>query len=140
VARADLIEPTRGLSEDNQSQAELWVFSEPPGQKVVVNGSVVGMTPVILRAVSAAVHSLQVGGSETSVVVEPGKTTQIVLFKGEFIRVPESHRRSRQQGATQPDPGKGTRPAQPASDRTEAETRRGLSDWELYMNRTLPFF
>lgn len=83
-----LIEPTRTLEGDRSKPAKLSIFSEPPGLEVMLDGKVVGKTPVHLEAVGPGVHDLKVGDSETAIITDSGDVRRLSFFKGEFIDMP----------------------------------------------------
>jgi hypothetical protein len=93
---SDLIEPTRNLSDKSHNEGKLFVFSEPPGLGVKMDGTVIGETPVELQAVEPGIHVIHVKDSEIEIYVNPGKSVKISWFKGAFIKIPseakEGHR------------------------------------------------
>lgn len=86
----ELIEPTRTLDDAGKAEGKLLVFSEPPGLPVSLDGLSIGKTPTSIEEVNPGIHDLQVETRETRITIEPGKTLAISLFKGYFVRIPES--------------------------------------------------
>jgi hypothetical protein len=85
---ADLIEPTRTLGGTEEPTGQLVVFSEPPGLPAALDGAGLGNTPTAIIEVKGGIHHLQVANSGTDISIQPGKTTQISLFKGSFVKIP----------------------------------------------------
>lgn len=86
---ADLIEPTRTLDDTGKAEGKLAVFSEPPALPVSLDGVSLGKTPTSLHGVKAGIHQLRVAMSETAIIIEPGQTMIVSLYKGSFIKLPE---------------------------------------------------
>jgi hypothetical protein len=94
---SDLIEPTQTLSSRDSKVGNLSVFSEPPGLEVRMDGTVIGKTPVEVKAVESEVHVIQVKGSEIDIYVRPGESVKLSWFKGSFIKIPVEVEEARQQ-------------------------------------------
>ncbi len=88
-AGAELIEPTRNLEETSPAKGTLHVFSEPPGEKVLLDGEPIGLTPLMAVAVPPGLHKVSVGGKTTSILIPSGQRLRISLHRGEFIILPE---------------------------------------------------
>ena len=82
----ELIAPTRTLRGAKEPPGRVSVFSEPVGLDAFLDGSKIGKTPVWLKSVEPGLHVLKVKDSETEIHVLPGKTLQVTLFKGSFIK------------------------------------------------------
>jgi len=94
---SDLIEPTRTLDGMGHNAGKLSVFSEPPGLNVKMDGTLIGETPVELRAVEPGIHVIQVKASEIEIYIKPGKSAQLSWFKGSFIEIPVELEEARKQ-------------------------------------------
>jgi hypothetical protein len=94
---SELIKPTRTLDSTGEKLGKLSVFSEPPGLEVTLEGSIIGKTPIFLDDVKPGSHRLQIKNSETDIVIEPGKTLQISLYKDKFILIPAADEKSPKQ-------------------------------------------
>ena len=113
---SDLIEPTRTLSGMGHKAGKLSVFSEPPGLEVKMDGTVIGETPVELRAVEPGVHVIHVKGSEIEIYVKPEKSVKLSWFKGDFIEIPvEAEQDRKQQNGDKKEAPKKERPEQSAN-------------------------
>ena len=86
--QSGMIEPSRSLENAAQPKAKLTVLSEPSGFDIVLDGQSMGKTPTFLIDVQPGIHRLKVNNLETTIRVEAGKTLQISLYKGKFIKVP----------------------------------------------------
>jgi hypothetical protein len=85
----ELIEPTRTLEGEREPvMGRLTVLSEPPGQKITLDGKAIGETPTFLLEIEGGIHTLRVSDSETEIYIEPEKTLKISLFKDEFVLIP----------------------------------------------------
>ena len=85
---SDLIEPSRTLKSAANEPGNLAILSEPPDLNVTLDKTLIGKTPIFLEDVKPGTYQLKVKDSETTIYVEPGKTLQISLFKGQFINIP----------------------------------------------------
>jgi hypothetical protein len=84
----DLIPPTRTLETDkaeNQAKGKITVVSEPPGLKVLLDGSGIGRTPIWLKQIKPGPHKLRIENSETEFVAMPETILRISLFDDSFI-------------------------------------------------------
>ena len=85
---AELIEPTRTIKGENVEPGKLFVFSEPPGLMVTLDGKALGKTPVQLDSVDQGSHELRVAGKETTILITAGEILRLSFFKGRFIEIP----------------------------------------------------
>jgi hypothetical protein len=88
--QAELIEPTRTLERPREAAGMLTVTSEPPGLEAVVDGQIIGQTPVFAVRFPAGIHVLRIQNAEADIYIAPGKTTAVSWFKGSFIKIPET--------------------------------------------------
>jgi hypothetical protein len=102
LSSADLIAPTRALDGQKEAMGTLTVFSEPPGLNVKLDGTEIGITPVISKEVKPGSHILRVKKSETKIYIQPGMTLQLSWFKGSFIEIPVKEEIPKQQKAETP--------------------------------------
>jgi hypothetical protein len=115
LTSAELIAPTRTLSEAKEQPGKLSVFSEPPALAVTLDGSDIGKTPVVAQEVEPGTHLIRIEDSETEIFVKPGQPLQYSWFKGSFIEVPVEKKEVRQHPkAEQPEPSQ-----KPPSERSE---------------------
>jgi hypothetical protein len=84
-AGADLIQPTRTLEDENVNPGKLFVFSEPPGLLVTLDGKALGKAPVYLDSVTEGPHKVQVADKDTTIVIAPGEVRRLSFFKGKII-------------------------------------------------------
>ena len=133
----ELIAPSRSLQGSGQTAGRLAVASEPPGLDAFLDGSSIGKTPVWLNGVEPGLHKLKVKDSETQIDVLPGKTLQVSLFKGSFIRTVKEEKEVEKQPSSEEDKlTEREKSAQPP----EEERNRDLTPWERYINRSSPSF
>lgn len=85
LAGAELIEPSRTLDGGLTESGHIWVFSEPPGLSVRINGKEVGVTPIVSREIEAGGHTVRVADSSTQVQVPPGEGVRLSFFKGQIL-------------------------------------------------------
>ena len=97
---SELIKPTRALDSTGEKLGKLTVFSEPPGLEVTLEGTIIGKTPIFLDEVKPGNHRLRVKNSETDIIIEPGKTLQISLYKDKFILIPATDKKPPKQPET----------------------------------------
>ena len=88
--QAQLIEPTRTLEQPREGTGLLTVTSEPPGLEAVLDGRLIGKTPVFAVRFPAGIHVLRIQNAEADIYIEAGKTTAVSWFKGSFIKIPET--------------------------------------------------
>ena len=94
----ELIAPTRTLQGTEINSGRISVLSEPPGLDVFLNNSKIGQTPILSIEINAGVHKLRVKDSETEILVIPGKSLQLSVYKGSFIEIQrEKEKREKQQ-------------------------------------------
>ncbi len=133
----ELIAPTRTLRGTQEAPGKLTVVSEPPGLDAFLDGSNIGETPVWLTDVKPGMHTLKVKDSETQIHVQPGKTLQVSLFKGSFIRAVKEEKKVEKQPAPEEEKlterGKAVQPP-------KEERERDLTPWERYINKSSPHF
>ena len=84
----ELIAPTRTLKGENVKPGKLYVFSEPPGLKVILDGKTLGKAPIYLESVGQGAHQLRVADKETTLYVTAGEVRRLSYFKGRFVEVP----------------------------------------------------
>jgi len=137
VANGELLEPTRTLEGPSEEIGKLTVVSDPPGLDIVLDGAELGKTPVWQKEVKAGTHSLRIKDKETDIVVEAGQSLGISLHKGEFIIIPKKKETAavEQKPAVQV-PEEAARSSQQQEEKKEKE----LSNWELFINKSIPFF
>lgn len=136
-ATAELLEPTRTLEGPSEEIGKLTVVSDPPGLDIVLDGAELGKTPLWQKEVKAGAHNLRVEDKETDVLVEAGQVLGISLHKGEFIIIPQE----KETAAVEPKPGEQVpEEGAPPSQQEEEEKEKELSNWELFINRSIPFF
>ncbi len=126
---SELIKPTRALDSTGEKLGKLTVFSEPPGLEVTLEGTIIGKTPIFLDEVKPGSHRLRVKNSETDIIIEPGKTLQISLYKDKFIRIPATDKIPPKKSET--DETDLTR-SKPPSPPTEGKRPKELSPMERY--------
>lgn len=85
----ELMAPTRTLEGAAKPEGKLMVFSEPPGLPVALDGQSLGKSPTSIEEVNPGTHKLRVDTKETEIVIEPGQTMAISLFKGYFVKIPK---------------------------------------------------
>jgi len=119
---ADLIEPTRTLDDSGKAEGKLAVFSEPPALLVSLDGVSLGKTPTSLHGVKPGIHQLRVATSETAIIIEPGQTMIISLYKGSFIKFPEPAEESANPPATEVTSTPESEPSHAPSDEIELPT------------------
>ncbi len=122
VLAADLIEPTRTLDGSGKSEGKLAVFSEPPALLASLDGVSLGKTPTALHGVKPGIHQLRVATSETAIIIEPGQTMIISLYKGSFIKMPEPAEESAKPLATEVTSTPESEPSPAPSDEIELPT------------------
>lgn len=88
-ASAQLIEPTRTLASDTTTKSTLTVLSEPPGLPVMLDGKMLGATPVFNARLDAGTHLLQVDDNQTPLDLAANTSVRIALFKGAYIEMPD---------------------------------------------------
>jgi hypothetical protein len=118
---AELIAPTRDLKGKSEELGKLSISSNPPGLEVVLDGKVLGKTPLIELDVKAGDHILSVKDSELAIIVLPGKTLHLTWHRGSFIEIPaKKPARSEPQTATEESQQrKDTRKATGSTDKTK---------------------
>lgn len=137
---AELIEPTQTLKGTANASGNLTILSEPPGLDVTLDDTRIGLTPIFLKDIKSGIHRLRVKNSETKVYVEPGGTSQISLFRGEFINIPIAKNEPVKQQAIKE---KKVNEARAVRQFPEEEQNRGLSRrerWEKFVDRSLNHF
>jgi len=133
----ELIAPTQTLRGTKEAQGKLTVVSEPTGLDAFLDGSNIGKTPVWLKDVKPGMHALKVKDSETQIHVLPGKTLQVSLFKGSFIKIAKEEKNVEKQVG--PEEKKLTEPKKAVQPPKE-ERERDLTPWERYINRSSRHF
>ena len=95
-----LLEDAQKLDPDNLSihvylaqargklgEGTLWIESSPSRQKAMVDGSLVGDTPVHLRVIAAGAHTVRVGDKTEEVEIVRGKKRVVhVNLRGRVAR------------------------------------------------------
>jgi hypothetical protein len=133
-----LIPPSRTPEATEQTPGRLTVVSEPPGLEVLLDSSGIGQTPIWQKQVDPGSHTLWITQVETTIYVEPGKTTRISFFKGSFITAPEEEEAEKMPGRAQEE--EALREDRGATLPSEAERPEDLTPWERFLNRTSPNF
>lgn len=133
----ELIAPTRTLHGTEEATGRVSVFSETVGLDAFLDGSNIGKTPVWLKNVEPGLHTLKVKDSETQIHVQPGKTLQVSLFKGSFIRTVKEEKKVEKQAG--PEEEKLTE-RRKAVEPPKEERERDLTPWELFINRSSRHF
>ena len=85
----ELIEPTRTMQDKPKPLGRLSVFSEPPEIEVFLDGLKIGKTPLISNPVTPGAHMLRIKDTEKKIMILPGKTLQLSLYKDSLIEIPE---------------------------------------------------
>lgn len=125
LAGAELIEPSRNLDAGSNEPGRIWVFSEPPGLSVRIDGKEVGVTPIVSREIEAGGHTVRVADSSTQVQVPPGESVRLSLFKGQILMLTDveaaASRSAPPKPASSPTPPRAdSQPPQPGPDRQPA--------------------
>ena len=138
--QAELIGPTRSLKSTAEDPGQLTVFSEPPGLSIKLDGTLVGQTPMRIKAVDPGAHQLQVRESVTEIYVEPGQTFHISLFKNKFIQFQVAKKEASGAGKTLT--SETPAPPKPSSEnlRTKKENRKAWERWMLFVNGSANHF
>ena len=89
LAGAGLIEPSRGLDDRSSNSGRVWVFSEPPGLSVLINGKNAGLTPIIDLEIGVGEHLVQVQNESTKIFVLSNSSLRLSFFRGQFLMIPE---------------------------------------------------
>jgi hypothetical protein len=140
----ELIEPTQTLEGKQQpTTGRLTILSEPPGQKIALDGKSLGKTPTFLLEIEAGVHTLRVTDSETDIYVEPGKTLKVSLFRNEFVFIPLKEKEAETQPEIETAMGAGeiTAPRQkdPVKVRVEENREEAQERWQKFVDRSRPW-
>ena len=134
---SDLIEPSRTLKSAANEPGNLAILSEPPDLNVTLDKTLIGKTPIFLEDVKPGTYQLKVKDSETTIYVEPGKTLQISLFKGQFINIQAKEKEPVEPQASQEKKIGETRITQQAP---KEEQRNKLSPWDRFVNKSSNHF
>jgi hypothetical protein len=134
-ARADLIEPTRTLKDENVIPGKLFVFSEPPGLVVTLDGKALGKSPVYLDSVAQGPHEVQVAGKDTTIVIAPGEVRRLSFFKGKFIDIT-----SEEAGASEQPQTAEQKPAQKPESEQKAQKSEKLEPGYFPLNPRGPIY
>ena len=144
LSPAELIEPTQTLKGEQETKGRLTVLSEPPGLKITLDGDSIGKTPVFMVEVDSGIHTLRVKDSETDILVEPGKTVKISLFKNEFILIPVRETKveteAKVEVKTQTREKRPERPRDPIQTRNEENRRQTIKRFNNYIDGTKEHF
>ena len=134
--QAELLEPTRSLKATGGDTGQLTVFSEPPGLRVKLNGTLVGQTPMRIKAVDPGTHQLQVRESVTEIYIGPGQTFHISLFKNKFIQFQIAKKEAVEPSGAEKTSTSETWAPEPSSEqlRTKEENRKAWERWMLFVN------
>ena len=97
VSTADLIEPTRSLTEDSKKTGYLSVFSEPPEQEVWLDEEMIGLTPIVRHKTEAGSHVLKISDTKTKIYIVPDKKIQLGLLKGKLVVIPQKQEKKPKQ-------------------------------------------
>jgi len=128
-AQSAMIEPSRTLGDAAEPQSKLTVLSEPAGFDIVLDGQLMGKTPMFLIDLQPGTHSLKVKNMETTIRVEAGKTLQISLYKGNFLIIPAAAKQPQEK--TTPDEKKSAKP-KPSPAPVYQRPEDGLTPMERY--------
>ena len=131
----DVIEPTRTLEDGNVKTGKLFVFSEPPGIAIKLDGKAVGKTPVSLEALPQGTHVLRVKNEETTIIMAPGEVRRLSFFKGKFIEIP-----SEETGAPEPPQTAGQQPAQKPGSEQKSQDSEKLEPGYFPLNPRGPIY
>jgi hypothetical protein len=112
LAGAELIEPSRNLDAGSNELGRIWVFSEPPGLSVRIDGKEVGVTPIVSREIEAGGHTVRVADNSTEVQVPPGEGVRLSFFRGQILVLTDMEPAASR--SAQPKPGPS--PAPPRTD------------------------
>jgi len=91
----ELIAPTRSKKGTVEQSGKLSVFSEPPGIEVLLDGTKIGLTPVIAKEIAPGTHVLKIQDKEAEIYISPGKALQYSWFKGSFREIPVKEEKDR---------------------------------------------
>jgi hypothetical protein len=144
LSPAELIEPTQTLKGEQETTGKLTVLSEPPGLKITLDGDSIGKTPVFMVEIDSGIHTLRVKDSETDILVEPGKTVKISLFKNEFILIPVRETKVETEAEaevkTETREKRPERPRNPMQIRNEENRRQSIKRFNNYIDGTKGHF
>lgn len=134
--QAELLEPTRSLKATAEYTGQLTVFSEPPGLRVKLNGTLVGQTPMRIKAVDPGIHQLQVRESVTEIYIGPGQTFHISLFKNKFIQFQVAKKDAAEPSGAGKTLSPETSAPEPSSQnlRTKEKNHKAWERWMLFVN------
>jgi len=140
--QAELIGPTRSLKSTAEDPGQLTVFSEPPGLSIKLDGTLVGQTPMQIKAVDPGAHQLQVRESVTEIYVEPGQTFHISLFKNKFIQFQVAKKEELEPSGAEKTSTSETSAPEPSSQqlRTKEKNRKAWKRWMLFVNGSSSHF
>ena len=134
---SDLIEPSRTLKSAANEPGNLAILSEPPDLNVTLDKTLIGKTPIFLEDVKPGTYQLKVKDSETTIYVEPGKTLQISLFKGQFINIAAKEKEPVEQQALQEKKVSETRITGQVQ---KEEPKNELNLWDRFVNKSSDHF
>ena len=145
ISFAELIEPTQTLEGEKQpTTGRLTILSEQPGQKITLDGKLLGKTPTFLVEIEAGVHTLRVTDSEMDIYVEPRKTVKISLHKNEFILIPDKEIQVEPEAEievrTQTPEASTEQSRDPLRQRVDKNRRRSQQRWQQFLDGTKPTF
>ncbi len=142
AVQAELIEPSRTLRASPGDTGHLTVFSEPPGLNVKLDGASFGKTPIRIRALDPGIHHLQVQESFTEIIIEPGKTFHISLFKNKFIPFQISEKEPAAPSGTTASSAAGGRAFKPPPQQlsNKEEDRKAWERWMQFVNGSTKHF
>ena len=131
----ELIEPTRTLKGENVKPGKLFVFSEPPGLAINLDGKAVGKTPVSLETIPQGTHVLRVKNEETTIIMAPGEVRRLSFFKGKFIEIP-----SEETGALEPPQTVEQQPVQKPGSEQKSQNSEKLEPGYFPLNPRGPIY
>ena len=131
----ELIEPTRTLEGENVNPGKLFVFSEPPGLAINLDGRAVGKTPVSLESIPQGTHVLRVKNEETTIIMAPGEVRRLSFFKGKFIEIPPE-----KTGAPEPPQTAEQQPAQKPGSEQKSQKSEKLEPGYFPLNPRGPIY
>ena len=133
----ELIPPTRTLSDTGKPPGKLTVSSDPPGLAVLLDGTLIGKTPVWLSDLKPGLHTLRVNHSETEIYVQQNRTLHLTLFRGTLI----SFLKEIRERPTRPDAVKDQLIETRTAMEPHKEHKQGdLTPWERFINRSSRHF
>ena len=137
----ELIEPTQTLEgKQEPTTGRLTILSEPPGQKITLDGKDLGKTPRFLVEIEAGLYTLRVTDSKTDIYVKPGKTLKVSLFKDEFVFIQVKEKEAEAQPEMETGIGTGettaAQPRNPVQVRVQENREQAQQRWQRFVDRS----